>query len=91
MCDESTDISIKKELIQFGRILFNGESETHFLKLIQLPDGKAEIIEEAIIAYLQKAGIHMSAITSFGSDGASVMVGSSSGVATRLKRLTHKC
>ena len=52
-----------------------------------VPDGKAETIEEAIVAYLQKAGIHMSAITSFGSDGASVMVGSSSGVATRLKRL----
>ena len=87
MCDESTDISITKELILYCRIVCNREIQTHFLKLVQLPDGKAETIHDAIIAYLQGAGIHLSSITSFGSDGASVMVGSSSGVATRLKQL----
>jgi hypothetical protein len=87
MCDESTDISITKELILYCRIVCNREIQTHFLKLVQLPDGKAETIHDAIVAFLQGAGIHLSSVTSFGSDGASVMVGSSSGVATRLKQL----
>lgn len=34
MCDESTDISVTKELILYARILSSGEVQAHFLKLI---------------------------------------------------------
>ena len=87
MCDESTDISVTKELILYARILSCGEAQAHFLKLIYIHDGKAETIENTILAYLEEAGIPLSTITGFGSDGANVMVGSINGVATRLKRL----
>ena len=42
---------------------------------------------KAILSYLEQAGITVSRITSFGSDGAAVMTGSVGGVATRLKQL----
>ena len=85
MCDESTDISVTKELILYARILSCGEVRAHFLKLIN--DGTAETIKNAILSYLEEANIPLFTITGFGSNGANVMVGSISGVATRLKRL----
>ena len=87
MCDESTDISVTKELILYARILSGKEVQAHFLKLTHINDGKAETITKAILEYLEKNDIPLSTITGFGSDGANVMVGSTSGVATRLKML----
>ena len=84
MCDESTDISVTKELILYARILSCGEVRAHFLKI---NDGTAETIKNAILSYLEEANIPLFTITGFGSDGANVMVGSIIGVATRLKRL----
>ena len=86
MCDESTDISVTKELILYARIIAGGEVSTHFLKLIHIQDGKAETIEKALISFLDETNIPISNVTAFGSDGANVMVGRVSGVATRLKR-----
>ena len=86
MCDESTDISVTKELILYARIIACGKVSTHFLKLIHIPDGKAETIETALISFLDHTNIPISSITAFGSDGANVMVGRVSGVAARLKR-----
>ena len=86
MCDESTDISVTKELILYARIIACGKVSTHFLKLIHIPDGKAETIETALISFLDHTNIPVSSITAFGSDGANVMVGHVSGVAARLKR-----
>ena len=86
MCDESTDISVTKELILYARVLCHGKMKARFLKLIHIPDGKAETVEKEILAYLHTANIPLSTITAFGSDGASVMVGSVNGVAARLKR-----
>ena len=80
LCDESTNISVTKELILYARILCGKEVKAHFLKL---SDGKAETIVKAILAYLEKSDIPLSTITGFCSDGA----GSTSGVATCLKML----
>ena len=85
MCDESTDISVTKELILYARIIACKKVSTHFLKLIDIPDGKAETIETALISYLDQTNIPISSITVFSSDGANVMVGRISGVAARLK------
>ena len=86
MCDESTDISVTKELILNARIIAGGKVSAHFLKLIHILDGKAETIEKALLSFLDETNIPMSNITAFGSDGANVMVGRVSGVAARLKR-----
>ena len=83
MRDESTDISITKELILYARILYikvHGV-KAYYLKLIHISDGKVETIVKAILAYLEKNDISFSTITGFGSDRANVMVRSTSGVA----------
>lgn len=82
MCDESTDISVTKELILYARIIQCGEVSTHFLKLIHIPDGRAETIENGIISFLDETNIPVANITAFGSDGANVMLGCVSGVAS---------
>ena len=87
MVDESTDISITKELSLYARVLFKDEVHAYFLKLIKIPNGTADAVEHAILTYLEEAKIVISEVSSFGSDGAAVMTGSVNGVATRLKRL----
>ena len=90
MIDESTDISVTKELILYARVLYNSDVHACFLKIIKIADGKAETIEKALVAYLQECNLSICKISSFGSDGAAVMTGSVTGVATRLKKLNPK-
>ena len=63
MCDESTDISVTKELIVYARIIAGGEVSTHFLKLIHIADGKAETIEKVLTSFLDENNIPISNIT----------------------------
>ena len=57
-----------------------------FLKIVDVVDGTAECIEEAIRAYTTDKELAFSKLMGFGSDGASVMTGRLPGVATRLHR-----
>ena len=87
MIDESTDISVTKQLVLYGRYVTEaGEPSSSFLKIVDLVDGTAERIEEAIRAYMTDKELAFSKLMGFGSDGASVMTGRLSGVATRLHR-----
>ena len=43
--DESTDISVLKQLVIFGRRAVDGELRSHFLGMRDLFNGTAEIIE----------------------------------------------
>ena len=87
MCDESTDISINKELIIFARVVLpNCGVHYRYLQTVELADGRAETIEKALLPCLDNYGLRMDKVSGFGSDGASVMVGRKTGVATRLKR-----
>lgn len=51
---------------------------------MDLVDGTAECIEEAIRAYITDKELPFSKLMGFGSDGASVMTGRLTGVGTRL-------
>lgn len=87
MIDEGTDISVTKQLVLYGRYVSkNGEPCSTFLRIQDLQDGTAERIIEAIKAYIALKGLSLSKLMGFGSDGASVMTGRVSGVATRLTR-----
>ena len=57
------------------------------LKVVDLPDGKACTSTQALIAYLQSVGLSIDLLSSFGSDGVSVMTGRHSVVAARLCEL----
>ena len=53
MIDESTDISVLKQLVLHGRYVSEaGQPCSTFLRIVDLVDGTAERIEEAIKAYL---------------------------------------
>lgn len=87
MIDESTDVAILKQLVIYGRGVVNGKLECHFLEIKDLADGTASSIEKAILDFLHCANFDIADVSSFGSDGASVMTGRKSGVAARLQRL----
>ena len=87
MTDESTTISVTKELIIYGRSVVDGKLSSHFLKMLKIPDGKANTIVEALTKYIEDLKIPFSHVSSFGSDGAAVMIGSRSGVASQFKAL----
>ena len=56
-----------------------------FVKVVSLLNGKAETIEQKLLEICQTCKISLMKVAGFGSDGAAVMVGKKSGVATRLK------
>lgn len=62
-----------------------GESVTRFTKIIDLKDGKAETIREAIVGHLDVSSLPLQQLCGLGSDGAAVMLGRKGGVATLLK------
>ena len=87
MVDESTDISIAKEMVMYGRYLDSGAViKMSFLRIVELPNGSADTVEEAFLSYLSDRSISLSNLVGFGSDDAAVMTGRVSGVATRLKQ-----
>lgn len=85
LCDESTDVANLKQLVVFVRFLVEGKSHNSFLKIVDLANGTAETIERALLDICSQCEIPTSQIFGFGSDGASVMTGKHTGVATRLK------
>ena len=86
MTDKSTDIAVVKQLVLVVHyILPTGDATTTFLALEDLPDGKANTIESAILKVMEKKGLDVSRLRVFSSEGAPVMTGATSGVAKRLK------
>ena len=55
MVDESTTVSVTKELIVYGRCVRDGNLESHFLNMLKLEDGKANTIVAALTGYLGEA------------------------------------
>ena len=90
MADESTDVSVLKQLVLYGRAVVKGELKTRFLKIVDLSDGKAPTILAAITTYLQTADLSIDDLSSFGSDGASVMTGRHRGVAALLRAMNSQ-
>ena len=84
MIDESTDLSMEKHLIVYVKYLVKGVSCTSFLALIKLSSCDSNVIYNVLVSYLKTCKVDVSKIYGFGSDGAAVMTGKNSGVATRL-------
>ncbi|KAL3690756.1 hypothetical protein R1sor_004407 [Riccia sorocarpa] len=85
MVDEATDVSVTSALVLFAIFLENGVVKVVFLGLVHVTDKTASGLTENIRLKLTSWGLDSTRLVSFGSDGASVMVGKDSGVATRLK------
>ena len=87
MMDETTDVVITKEIVVYA-LYHTSELKvvTSFLSIIQLPDGKANPVEDHLIVYLESKHIPLSSVVVFGSDGTAVMTGKHTGVVARLKQ-----
>ena len=89
MCDESDDVSVKKKLVCYVRFIPGNGSfkpETHFLDNVTIDKGDAETVYNGLKSAAEDKGIDVSKVMFFGSDGASVMTGSKSGVSARLRQ-----
>ena len=92
--DEATDISTSKQLgISVQYINVNNTKcniEVKFLKLLELSKGTANIICDAILQYLSKTApktLNLEKLAGGATDGAAVMIGSQTGVVTRIKHV----
>ena len=86
LVDETTDVSILKQLIINGRYLLDREVRSRFLGIVELPDGKAVTITDAIFQFCGKMDLDIHRrLFALGSDSASVMLGCRGGVSTLLK------
>ena len=65
----------------------NCTTTTLFLKNIELADGRSEAIMDAMKQWVMENKVGFERCVGFGSDGASVMVGSKTGVAARMKAM----
>ena len=86
MTDESVDIAILKKLVIYVQLIIEGKSKICFASMVDVPDGKAATISEALLNYLQQNNIPTSKLLGFASDGAAVMMGKNNGVGVILKR-----
>ena len=75
MIDESTDVAVLKQLVVVARYnLPNGEVETNYMHIGDIPDGTALTIEDVITSYLASKDLDRRFLRGFGSDGANVML-----------------
>ncbi len=90
LIDETTDISITKQMVVYARVVDSDFTpHTYFLRNIAIdsPSSDAQTLTTYLVDYLQSKDIDMKKCYALGSDGASVMVGKHKGVATKLKQL----
>eukprot|EP00959_Pyramimonas_sp_CCMP1952_P086414 1807373-Pyramimonas_sp.AAC.1 len=81
--DESNCVSNKKKLLIYVKYLVGGcEPRTEFLGIVELEKADANTIFEAIKRWMDHHNINKQKFAAMGSDGASVMMGKNSGVAT---------
>ena len=90
--DESMDISVHKELGICVQYIDHQSAnvQVDFLKLLELPQGTADVICDTVITYLTKGSLNLERLAGGATDGVSVMVGSSTGVVTRIKGVVPK-
>ena len=85
--DEGTDVSISKVLALSVRYVCMdaGSIINRSLGLVELAGGTSDDVHSAILSKLAELGLSDVPLVGFSSDGASVMVGATNGVATKLK------
>ena len=89
LCDSSTDRSETEKEIVYIRVMSDGYPTFLYLKMVDLESGKSHGIVQTLDNAFQDFGFipneWQSKLVGFGSDGAAVMMGVKSGVATLLK------
>ena len=86
MTDESTDIAVLEQIVLLGRYVTDSVGvKTSYLCIVDIPDGRAVSILDAIMYFLDGKLLNIAKLRGFGSDGAVVMTGRLTSGSTRLK------
>ncbi|KAM8744864.1 uncharacterized protein AB9X84_016310 [Acanthopagrus schlegelii] len=73
--DETTDITMMKELVLLTWLITGGEAISRFAGMVEVDDSKANTISSAILAWIQKKGLDVQKLMGLGSDGVPVITG----------------
>ncbi|CAI7766142.1 unnamed protein product [Closterium sp. NIES-54] len=88
--DESTDRCSGKHLILYVTFIRNCKLVTEFMQLITVDKADAAALLTLLLSHLQAIGVDLRRISDISTDGANVMMGSKSGLVTRLRlRIPH--
>ncbi|CAI7928071.1 unnamed protein product [Closterium sp. NIES-54] len=88
--DESTDRCSGKHMILYVTFIRDSKVATKFMTLITVDKGDAATLVGLLVSHLQAVGIDLRWISGISTDGANVMMGSKSGLVTRLRlRIPH--
>ncbi|CAI7787478.1 unnamed protein product [Closterium sp. NIES-54] len=88
--DESTDRWSGKHMILYVTFIRDSKVATKFMTLITVDKGGAATLVGLLVSHLQAVGIDLRRISGISTDGANVMMGSKSGLVTRLRlRIPH--
>ena len=84
--DETTDVSVIKQLVVYCRYLVNAKVHSSFISILELPHSTAHTIVEAVCKLCEDLNLDVhNRLCGLGSDGASVMLGVCGGVSKLLK------
>ncbi|KAL8604859.1 hypothetical protein ACOMHN_028487 [Nucella lapillus] len=86
MLDESVDVAVQKKLVIFCRVIDEGVGQVEFAANIEVKDGKADTITQAIMDFLHDVDVPLERVSGLGTDGAAVMVGRLNGVVVKLQK-----
>ncbi|CAG8791828.1 12498_t:CDS:2, partial [Cetraspora pellucida] len=86
MIDESTSMD-EKHLVIASQYIISNLPIIRYIGVIKLEDCRSEYIFEKLKNFISDKGLNIENIAYFGSDGTSTMIGSKTGVSTRLKHL----
>ncbi|XP_070549146.1 zinc finger protein 862-like [Ptychodera flava] len=87
MIDESTDVSVTSTLMIYIRYVDSvGHIKSNFLSVEKLSGCDAESIYDAVVSTVNSKGLDLNNLVALATDGATVMTGTKSGVATRFKK-----
>jgi len=84
LCDESTDLSVNKNLIVYVRFTRDGVAQTKLLANVKITDGTAGGITRTLLEVLKQRKLSVTKLVGLGSDGASVITGRLTGVGVQL-------
>ncbi|KAH7284550.1 hypothetical protein KP509_34G059300 [Ceratopteris richardii] len=88
LIDESTDRTMEKHIIIYALYLTNGgkgPTKCSFVQLLPIENGDAESIYNAVSAFFVESGLTTEKLMAIATDGASVMIGSKTGVVARFQ------
>ncbi|GJP70392.1 hypothetical protein CLOP_g1340 [Closterium sp. NIES-67] len=86
MLDESTDRCRGKHLIVYAHFIRDNRLVCEYLALLTVDKADASSLLALLLTHLNAIGVDLQRVSGISTDGAAVMMGSKSGLVTRLRQ-----